>query len=150
MVVKQLSVFLENVPGRLKAVTNILAENKINLRALTLADTADYGVLRLIVSQPDKAIKILKENNFAVKLNEVIAVEMDDAPGGLDRVLEILENDKVNIEYMYAFMGSKPKKALVIFRVDKVGEAIECLQKGNIRLISREEDLADLIYCSYN
>jgi len=146
MVIKQLSVFLENVPGRLRAVTSVLAENNINIRALTLADTTDFGVLRLIVNQPEAAVKILKERNFAVKLGEVIAVEMDDAPGGLDKVLEILEKGKVNIEYMYAFMGSKPRKALVIFRVDKLLEAIDYLKNGGIKLISTEEDVADLIY----
>ncbi|MGI6225570.1 MAG: ACT domain-containing protein [Peptococcales bacterium] len=146
MVIKQLSVFLENVPGRLRAVTSILAENNINIRALTLADTADFGVLRLIVNDPEQAVKILKSRNFAVKIGEVIAVEMDDAPGGLDQVLNILEKANVNIEYMYAFMGSKPRKALVIFRVDKISEAIDFLEKGGIRLISTEEEVADLIY----
>jgi len=146
MVIKQLSVFLENVPGRLRAVTSVLAEKKINLRALTLADTADFGVLRLIVDQPDKAEKILKEKNFAVKLSEVIAVEMEDTPGGLDKVLQVLEQEKINIEYMYAFMGSKPKKALVIIKVDKIIEAMENLQKSGIKLVSTQEEVNDLIY----
>jgi len=146
MVIKQLSVFLENVPGRLRAVTSILAENNINIRALTLADTADFGVLRLIVNKPEEAVKILKDKNFAVKQGEVIAVEMDDAPGGLDKVLAILEKENINIEYMYAFMGSKPRKALVIFRVDKLLEAADYLKKGGVRLITTEEDIADIIY----
>ncbi|KJS83393.1 MAG: hypothetical protein JM58_12825 [Peptococcaceae bacterium BICA1-8] len=146
MVIKQLSIFLENVPGRLSAVTSILAENNINLRALTLADTADFGVLRLIVDQPEIAVELLLDNNFAVKLGEVIAVELEDTPGGIDKVLKILEKENVNIEYMYAFMGAKPKKALVIFRVDKLSEAITSLQKNNIKLIESEEEAIDLIY----
>ncbi|WP_028306592.1 ACT domain-containing protein [Desulfitibacter alkalitolerans] len=146
MVVKQLSVFLENTPGRLRAVTSVLAENNINIRALTLADTSDFGVLRLIVDKPEMAVIILKEKNFTVKLADVIAVEMDDTPGGLDNVLEVLDAREVNIEYMYAFMGAKPKKALVIFRVDKLEEAVESLKAKGIRLIVTEEEAADLIY----
>lgn len=146
MVVKQLSVFLENTPGRLRAVTSVLAENNVNIRALTLADTSDFGVLRLIVDKPELAVIILKEKNFTVKLADVIAVEMDDTPGGLDNVLEVLDAREVNIEYMYAFMGAKPKKALVIFRVDKLEEAVESLKTKGIRLIVTEEEAADLIY----
>ncbi len=146
MVVKQISVFLENVPGRLRAVTSILADNKINLRALTLADTSDFGVLRLIVDKPQDAVDILKGKNFIVKLSDVIAVEMDDSPGGLDSVLDALEQSHVNIEYMYAFASAKPGKALVIFRVDKVEEAVNSLKVKGIRLISSDEEIADLIY----
>lgn len=141
MVLKQLSVFLENVPGRLRAVTSILAENNINIRALSLADTTDFGILRLIVDNPNKAANILKDKNLAVKLSDVIAVEMEDSPGGLDQVLKILEKEDINIEYLYAFMGSKPKKALVILRVDKFAEAIEYLKIGGIKLISNEEEV---------
>ncbi len=146
MVIKQLSVFLENSPGRLKAATKVLAEAKINMRALTLADTADFGVLRIIVDKPEEAMSILKKNHFAVKMTEVLAVEMDDTPGGLNTVLETLENSLVNIEYMYAFMGSKPRKALVIFRVDKLEKAIECLRKEGVRLISTEKEVEELIH----
>ncbi|MEW6624239.1 MAG: ACT domain-containing protein [Bacillota bacterium] len=146
MYIKQLSIFLENVPGRLRAVTSILADSKVNIRALALADTTDFGVLRLIVDQPELASIVLKEKNFTVKLADVLAVEMDDTPGGLDRVLKVLEEEQINIEYMYAFMGAKPKKALVIFRVDKLQQAVEALQEKGIKLISSEEDLVDLIY----
>lgn len=141
MVLKQLSVFLENVPGRLRAVTSILAENNINIRALSLADTTDFGILRLIVDNPNKAANILKDKNLAVKLSDVIAVEMENSPGGLDQVLKILEKENINIEYLYAFMGSKPKKALVILRVDKFADAIEYLKVGGIKLISNEEEV---------
>lgn len=146
MVIKQLSVFLENSPGRLKAATQVLADSKINMRALTLADTADFGVLRIIVDKPGDAVDILKKNHFAVKITEVLAVEMEDTPGGLNKVLEILENNQVNIEYMYAFMGSKPRKALVIFRVDQLEKAIECLRLEEVRLISTEKEVEELIH----
>ena len=146
MVIKQLSVFLENSPGRLKAATEVMAESKINMRALTLADTADFGVLRIIVDKPEEAMKVLKEKHFAVKMTEVLAVEMDDTPGGLNTVLEVMEDSNVNIEYMYAFMGSKPRKALVIFRVDQLEKAIDCLKRNNIRLISTEKEVEELIH----
>lgn len=146
MSIKQLSVFLENEPGQLRKVTSILAKANINLRALSLADTADFGVLRLIVDNNDLALKILKENNFTVKPTQVVAVEMRDTPGGLDQVLEILQNININIEYMYAFMGAKPHKALVIFRVDDTDKAIDGLLANNINLISTDEQIADLIY----
>lgn len=144
LVVKQMSIFLENVPGRLRAVTSILAENKINIRALALADTSDFGILRLIVDNPEKAVEILKSKDFTVKLADVIAVEMDDTPGGLDKVLSVLENSDINIEYMYAFMGSKPGKALVIFRVDKLEGAVSSLKAGNIRIITSEDELTKI------
>ncbi|MFZ5943555.1 MAG: ACT domain-containing protein [Bacillota bacterium] len=146
MSVKQLSVFLENKPGTLRTVTSVLAEKKINLRALSLADSADFGVLRLIVDQPDLTVSVLKELKFPVNVTEVIAVEMDDTPGGLDGVLKVLEGENINIEYMYAFIGSKTRKALVIFRVDKIQAAIESLLKNGIKLVSTEEDIADIIY----
>ncbi|MFZ7102806.1 MAG: ACT domain-containing protein [Peptococcaceae bacterium] len=146
MSIKQLSVFLENEPGRLRSVTSILAQEEINIRALSLADSADFGVIRLIVDKPDWALEVLKKKNFPVKATEVIAVEMSDTPGGLDNVLEILENLNVNIEYMYAFMGSKPRKALVIFRVDHTTKAVKGLAANNVNLVSTEEQIADLIY----
>ena len=145
MFIQQISVFLENVPGRLRAVTCILAENNVNMRALTLADTSDFGVLRIIVDHPEEAMNILKKNNFIVKMADVIAIEMDDNPGGLDAVLKVMEDYEINIEYMYAFMSSKPKKAMVIFRVDKLEESVKCLKDGGIKLICSQEKIAALL-----
>lgn len=139
MIVKQLSIFVENAPGRLGAVTNILAENGVNIRALSLADTTDFGVLRVIVDKPTIAITHLLKHHFTVKLVDVIAVEMDDTPGGLDRILNIIKSEDINIEYMYAFIGSIPTKALVIFRVDKVELAAKALLLNKIKLISSAE-----------
>jgi hypothetical protein len=146
MLIKQLSVFLDNSPGRLKAATKVLSDANINMRALTLADTADFGVLRVIVDRPDEAMQILKSHNFAVKMTDVLVVEMEDTPGGLTQVLDLLEVGNINIEYMYAFTSNKPRKALVIFRVNKPEEAIQCLKEGNVRLFSTEEDIEELIH----
>jgi hypothetical protein len=146
MLIQQLSVFLDNSPGRLNAATKVLSKAGINMRALTLADTSDFGVLRVIVDKPEEAMKILKENNFAAKITEVLVVEMEDTPGGLTQILDILEEGQVNIEYMYAFVGTKPRKALVIFRVNKPDQAIELLKNGHVRLFTTEEDIEELIH----
>lgn len=138
MKVKQISVFLENKLGRLNAVTNLLAENGINIRALSIADTSAFGILRLIVSDPEQAYKMLKEASFTVSLTDVIGVEMPDEPGGLARVLNILDDSKINIEYLYAFIASHRGEAMVIFRVENLEEAIQCLQKENIKVVEGE------------
>lgn len=132
MVVKQLSVFLENTPGRLFAVTSALAEKGIEIKALMLADTADFGVLRLIVNDPEKTLKILQEKGFTVKITDVIAVEIHDTFKEMQRVLELLSKKDINIEYMYAFMGGTPGKALIIFRVDNLKAASEYLKEEGI------------------
>ncbi|KUJ96119.1 MAG: hypothetical protein PWR24_1518 [Desulfonauticus sp.] len=139
MKVEQISVFLENRAGRLKEVTRILAEANINIRALSLADTSDFGILRLIVTDQDKAKKALKENGFTVGKTNVVAVEVDDKPGGLNRILTILGDAGVNVEYMYAFVQQSGKNAVLIFRFDRTDEAIEILQKNNIKILSGEE-----------
>lgn len=135
MKVQQISVFLENKYGRLAKVTEVLGENDINIRALSIADTSDFGILRIIVNKPDEANKVLKSAGFTVSITDVIAVEMDDHPGGLARVLKILETNGVNIEYLYAFLQKSSQDALVVFRVEQLDEAIEVLLKNNINVI---------------
>jgi len=122
MKIKQISIFLENKQGRLAAVTKLLAEEGVNIRALSIADTSDFGILRLIVNEPDKAYKVLKEQGFTVSMTEVIGVAMSDEPGGLAGVMEILEKRQVNIEYLYAFVGSAYAlmKMLWLFSVWKI------------------------------
>ncbi|MGB9839987.1 amino acid-binding protein [Thermovenabulum sp.] len=132
MIVKQLSVFLENTPGRLYAVTSALNENGMDVKALMLADTADFGVLRLIVDDPEKTLKVLQERGFTVKITEVIAVEVQHTFKEVQKILEILSRKSVNIEYMYAFMGENPGKALIIFRVDNLKAAAEYLKEEGI------------------
>ncbi|MEL7563918.1 MAG: ACT domain-containing protein [Dehalobacterium sp.] len=139
MKVKQISVFLENKCGRLAAVTKLLAEAGVNIRALSIADTSDFGILRLIVDKPEIAYQALKEHGFTVSTTEVIAIEMPDVPGGLARVLEILDQEKVNLEYLYAFVGQSGHEAMNIFRVERIDEAVAALQNNNIKVLSGEE-----------
>ena len=117
MKAEQLSIFLENKPGTLAEVIGVLAENNINLRALSLADTLEFGVLRLIVDRPEEAREALRENGFTAHVTDVLAVEVPDKPGGLGRVLKAFSKAGVNVEYMYAFVGQLGRGAVVIFRI---------------------------------
>ena len=135
MKAEQISIFLENRAGRLEEVTRVLAEADISIRALSLADTSDFGILRLIVSDHEKAKKALKEHGFTVGRNAVVAVEVSDAPGGLHAVLHLLCGNGINVEYMYAFVHQSEKSAVIIFRFDRTDQAIELLQKNNIPII---------------
>lgn len=140
MRVKQISIFLENKVGRLADVTGILKDADINIRALSVADTTDYGILRLIVDDYEKAISVLKQNKYAASLTDVIAVELDDKPGGLHKALKALSIEGVNVEYMYAFVSwIKEKKAMIIFRVENIEKAISILQKNNFKVASNKE-----------
>ncbi len=139
MKIKQVSVFLENKSGRLAAVTDKLSRHNINIRALSIADTSDFGILRLIVNQPEEAYQVLKEEGFTASMTEVIGVAMPDEPGGLANVLEILKERGVNIEYLYAFVGSACDDALVIFRVENIDDAIEVLQQKGVNILTGKE-----------
>ena len=132
MKVEQISVFLENKAGRLAEVTKVLGEGGINIRALSLADTTDFGILRLIVDQYDKARETLKQHGFTVGKTEVVAIEVPDHPGGLAWVLQILSDSDVNVEYMYAFVQHSGKNAVIIFRFDNLERAIELLQQQGV------------------
>lgn len=137
--VKQISLFLENKEGRLARVCRILGDAGINIRALSIADTANFGVLRLIVNQPDTAHRILRQNGFVTEITEVIAVEVPDQPGGLAGTLEILEKKNINVEYMYAFLGTTSQEALVILRVENIAGAVETLEAAKIKVLEGEE-----------
>ena len=139
MKLKQISVFLENRKGRLWKALNVLSEAKINIRALSIADTSEFGILRMIVPQPNKAINILEENNFVVKINDVIAVAVPDEPGGLDRILGILNKSDINVEYLYAFVEKKGENAIVIIRTEDIDAGINALEKGGVTVLSSEE-----------
>lgn len=139
MKVQQISVFLENKSGRLAQLTEILGNNGINIRALSIADTSDFGILRLIVSDPLKANTVLKNAGFTVSITDVIAVEVKDEPGGLAVVLKILESAKINIEYLYAFLEKSSNDALVVFRVEQIDDAIQLLAKSGINLLENEK-----------
>jgi hypothetical protein len=135
MKVEQISIFIENKPGRLAEVTRVLASAEINIRALTVADTADFGVLRLIVDKCEEAIKVLRANKFTVQKTNVLAVEVPDNPGGLAGLLEKLDAKNINVEYMYAFVDHRNKDALIIFRFDNNDEAIKMLQSEGYKVL---------------
>ncbi|MHB9037193.1 MAG: ACT domain-containing protein [Armatimonadota bacterium] len=139
MKVSQLSVFLENKSGRLGDVTRTIADAGINIRALSIADTIDYGLLRLIVNDPLQAKSVLTSAGFTVALTEVLAVGIPDKPGGLAWIIDIFADCRLNIEYMYAFIGSSGENAIVIFRVERVDEAISALQNRGVRILTGEE-----------
>ncbi len=139
MKVEQISVFVENTSGRLAEVAEVLARGGVNIRALALADTADFGILRLIVDETGRAEKILRDGGFTVGKTEVIAVEVPDRPGGLAGILAALRGKAINVEYMYAFVRKSGEHAVVIFRFDEIDKAIETLQKAGVRVLAGEE-----------
>ncbi len=139
MKVEQISIFLENKPGGLSSVTKVLRDAGINIRALSLADTSDFGILRLIVDDVNKARKVLNENGFAVGRTHVIAVEVPDRPGGLHSILDILTRHNINVEYMYAFVERSGENAVIIFRFDNIDQAIEVLTKGGFTVLRGEQ-----------
>ncbi len=139
MKVEQIAIFLENRSGRLAEITGILAEKGINIRAMSLADTSDFGILRLIVNDANTARTVLKEKGFTVGTTNVVVVEVQDKPGGLAHVLQIIKDAKLNIEYMYAFTQKSGQTGLIIFRFEKVDAAIEVLNKAGMKMLSGEE-----------
>ncbi|MEF2231029.1 MAG: ACT domain-containing protein [Pseudodesulfovibrio sp.] len=139
MKVDQLSIFLENRAGRLAEVTRILSEAKVNIRALSLADTSDFGILRLIVSDFETAKNKLKESGFTVGRTSVVAVEVPDRPGGLHEILSMLQDANINVEYMYAFVQQSGDSAVLIFRFDRTDQGIELLQKSGIAIVPGEK-----------
>lgn len=127
MKVEQISIFIENKSGRLAEITRNLENSGINIRALSLADTSDFGILRLIVNDVEKAKSVLKENGFTVNKTEVVAVEVPDRPGGLSQILQCLDRSQINVEYMYAFVERCGGNAVIIFRFDDTDKAINVL-----------------------
>ena len=138
MSVKQISIFLENKKGRLAEVTHLLAGEGINIRALSLADTADFGVLRIIVNDPDRCLAVLKASSIIAQVTEVIAVEIEDKPGGLDRVLAVLDTAGLNVEYMYAYVEKKSRNAIVICKIDDRERAVGVLSENGIATVSAQ------------
>jgi len=136
MSVRQISIFLENKKGRLAEVTRLLAAQKVNIRALSLADTADFGVLRVIVSDPDACLAALKSSGIIAQVTEVLAIEMEDKPGGLSRVLAALDGAGLNVEYMYAYVEKTKANAIVICKIDERERAARVLQENGIGTLS--------------
>lgn len=135
MIINQLSVFVENKRGRLAEITKVLMENQIDIRALSIADTKEFGILRLIVNDPVKAALVLKEEGFTVSLTKVIGIGIEDKPGGLFRAMEILRDGEISVEYMYAFISRSEQTAYVILRVADNDKAIELLSQGGFAIV---------------
>ena len=135
MKVEQISVFLENKPGSLEHATRVLTENKINIRTLSLAETVDFGILRLIVNDVEKTNKVLKEAGFRVSKTVVVAVEVPDQPGGLHSIMEVLNKEAINVEYLYAFVEKSGQNAVIIFRFDAPEKAIDVLLEHKFTVV---------------
>ena len=138
MQLKQVSVFLENKEGRLQKALKTLADNEIDIRALSIADTSEFGILRMIVSEPEKAKDVLQDE-FAVSLAEVLAIEVEDQPGGLEGSLSILTDNNLNVEYVYAFVDKITQKALVVLKTEDNDKATEVLIQANISVIKSSD-----------
>ena len=139
MFIDQISVFMENKKGRLSSLTRILADNGIDLVALSIADTADYGIMRAIVNDTPGAEKALRAAGFMVSTTRVLGVVVPDSPGGLSDVLEIFSRGDVSVEYLYSFVRHQGKNALIMFKVTPVEKAVELLEKAGIELVTQEQ-----------
>lgn len=135
MKIKQISIFLENKKGRLYEALKALAESGINIRALSIADTSEFGILRLIVSDPEKAKDVLERNDFTVKITNVIAIAVPDKPGGLAEALKFIYDADINVEYIYAFVEKSGEKAVVVLRTENLDKTISLLQSKGITLL---------------
>lgn len=142
MTVEQISVFVENRSGQLGDVTRVLEEANINIRALSLSDTTDFGVLRLMADDTENARNVLSRAGFTVGSTPVVAVDVADRPGGLGRVLAVLSEHGINVEYLYAYTQRESTRATIIFRFDRTEEAVNVLQQRGIRVLG-PEDIAD-------
>jgi hypothetical protein len=143
MIIEQLSVFVENQPGRLAEITEILAGADVDLRAMSIADTADFGILRVIVSDTEKAMNTLRNAGCTVSVTKVLAVALADEPGSLAKVIRVLSDNGVSVEYLYAFITRKEGSAYVIFRVEDTDKAVDLFETHGIKTASREEIYAN-------
>jgi hypothetical protein len=138
MKVEQISIFLENKPGALESVTRLLKDAEINIRSLSLADTSDFGILRLIVNDTNKALRVLNDNGLRVSRTSVVAVEVPDRPGGLHSILAVLAQHGINVEYLYAFIEKSGENAVIIFRFDSPDDAVDVLLKNGFTVLPGE------------
>ena len=132
MIIKQISIFMENTTGRLADVTALLARSGINLRAISIADTADFGILRMVADQPDAAVDVLKAAGFAARETDVIAVEVPDQPGALATIMALFRDEGVNIDYLYASLEHSANQAVIVLKVDDVAGGLAMLQKHGV------------------
>lgn len=138
MLIKQISVFVENRKGRLFSLAKTLSDNGIDLKALSISDTAEFGILRCIVNDPVKALRVVKDAGFTASVTEVLGIEVDDKPGGLTSVLKILQDNEISIEYLYSFVGTRSENAIVIFHVNETEKAFEKLKDSGLTILTEE------------
>jgi len=137
--IKQISLFVENRPGRMAKVSKTLSDAGVNIRALTIAEAGDFGIIRMVVNNPEKGYGVLRDKGFTVSMTDVLAVEMKDAPGGLYEIVNTLGENKINVDYAYAFVTAKAQKAMLILRVDDIIRARQVLDAKGIKIASEEE-----------
>lgn len=135
---KQISIFVQNKRGRLAEITKVLAENDINICGTCLADTTEYGILRMVVDKPELAAKVIVECGYTVNLSKILAVEISDAPGELYKILELLDKEEVGIEYLYSYVSAVNQNALIYFKTNNPKKAFEILSSANYKLITQQ------------
>lgn len=138
MKITQISVFLENRKGRLLDVTSLFAENNINIIALTIAETEDFGILRVVTDDPQKALQLLKQNNFAANTTDIVVVKVEDQVGGLQKMLKIINKGNLNIEYMYGFSSKKSCQAYMVFRFDDPDASLKYLHEKDVNVVKSD------------
>ena len=139
MKIKQLSIFLQNRMGSLSKPLEVLSKNGINIRAMCMADTSEFGILRLVVNDPLKGKEVLEENNFLVKITEIIGVEMNDTPGGLTDVLKVIKDNEIDLEYLYAFTHDKVDKAILLLHAEDIDKLIKVIEDNGIVIVPSAE-----------
>ena len=137
--IQQISVFLENKQGSLSAVANILKENNIDIISLNLADTSDFGILRLIVDDHEKACQVLRDADWLIRVNDLIGVRVNDEPGGMATILQILDDKQINVEYLYDFICQKNNHTYIIFRMEQTDAGLQALLSANVELLSADD-----------
>ena len=137
--IKQISIFMENKPGRMAKVAKTLSEANVNMRALTIAEAGDFGIIRMVVDDTDKGYKVLRDEGFTVSETDVLAVEIQDTPGGLYKIAKTLGENNINMDYAYAFVTAKAERAMLILRVDDTKRAAQVLQEAGVRIATRTE-----------
>ncbi|GAB1402380.1 ACT domain-containing protein [Elusimicrobiota bacterium] len=141
MKINQISIFIENTKGRLAEVCSILGENNINIRALTIAESPEFGILRVVLDKPEEAKEILKKNGFIATSADIVAVEVSDDPGGLAKALKVLADNNINVQYMYGFVEKATDKALMVFKFENIDKAIDVLKSKGINVVDKKTAL---------
>jgi hypothetical protein len=137
--IKQLSLFVENRPGRMAKVSKSLSDADVNIRAMTIAEAGDFGVIRMVVDDPERGYEVLHDNGFTVSTTDVLAVEMKDTPGGLYEIVNTLGENSINVDYAYAFVTARAEKAMLILRVDDIAKARRMLSAKGVKIATKEE-----------